>query len=304
MNNSIGRKIYNLRKQKGITQNELAQYLFVAPQTISKWESGNGSPDISLIPKIANLFEVSLDYLFDMTDAQRVKDMVLKYSVLKDDHSFDAASSVIESMLCDSEYDEIEKADFYALKSHLYLQRARDSINKALDSANTALEIASDSKKTPLIMQAILLRLMSGDYENVRAETKNAFANEPNSETLYIYLEVLLILNCYDEIILIIESDDNAKRIMSDKSASIPVWIQYFQASTHTRDLKKAKELYDKLSSLVPQDELLNMSVVMVRLYSDHNDPELNNMKSIALSLLDKIEINEYIKKEIAAQIN
>ena len=60
---TIGEKIAMLRKEQHITQTELAEYLFLVPQTISKWEVGNGTPEISLLPKIATFFGVSIDEL-------------------------------------------------------------------------------------------------------------------------------------------------------------------------------------------------------------------------------------------------
>ena len=63
---SIGEKIALLRKEKNITQTELAEYLCLAPQTVSRWEVGNGAPEISLLPKIAAFFGVSIDDLFGL----------------------------------------------------------------------------------------------------------------------------------------------------------------------------------------------------------------------------------------------
>ena len=62
---AIGTKIRNLRRQKNISQEVLAQYLGVSFQAVSKWESGATMPDITLIPAIASFFEVSIDELFD-----------------------------------------------------------------------------------------------------------------------------------------------------------------------------------------------------------------------------------------------
>lgn len=62
---TIGSKIKNLRRQKNISQEVLAQYLGVSFQAVSKWESGATMPDIILIPAIAFFFEVSIDELFD-----------------------------------------------------------------------------------------------------------------------------------------------------------------------------------------------------------------------------------------------
>lgn len=52
------------RKKQGLTQEELAQRLGVTNQSVSKWESAQCCPDISLIPKIADIFDVSIDELF------------------------------------------------------------------------------------------------------------------------------------------------------------------------------------------------------------------------------------------------
>ena len=52
------------RKKQGLTQEDLAQRLGVTNQSVSKWESAQCCPDISLIPKLADIFDVSIDELF------------------------------------------------------------------------------------------------------------------------------------------------------------------------------------------------------------------------------------------------
>lgn len=64
MTMKMGEKIKNLRKRKGISQENLAQMLGVSFQAVSKWETGATMPDISLIPSIAAFFDVSTDELF------------------------------------------------------------------------------------------------------------------------------------------------------------------------------------------------------------------------------------------------
>lgn len=56
-------KLYELRKQKGFSQEELANRLNVSRQTISKWEVGESTPDMEKLVAISDLFEVSLDEL-------------------------------------------------------------------------------------------------------------------------------------------------------------------------------------------------------------------------------------------------
>jgi len=56
-------KLQTLRKQKGLTQEELAQKLFVSRTAISKWESGRGYPNIDSLKQLARFFSVSVDEL-------------------------------------------------------------------------------------------------------------------------------------------------------------------------------------------------------------------------------------------------
>ncbi|MCM1273659.1 MAG: helix-turn-helix domain-containing protein [Clostridium sp.] len=60
---TLGAKIQNLRKQKGLSQEALAELVNVTRQTISKWELGQSNPDLDFIVALSNIFNVSTDYL-------------------------------------------------------------------------------------------------------------------------------------------------------------------------------------------------------------------------------------------------
>lgn len=62
-NIQTGKLIAELRKQQGLTQQQLADKLNLSNKTISKWESGSGSPDISNLPILADVLGVSVDEL-------------------------------------------------------------------------------------------------------------------------------------------------------------------------------------------------------------------------------------------------
>ena len=59
----------NLKKYriiKGLTQEDVADFLGITPQSVSKWERGESCPDITLLPALANIFETSIDLLLGM----------------------------------------------------------------------------------------------------------------------------------------------------------------------------------------------------------------------------------------------
>lgn len=74
---NIKEQIAFLRKQKCLTQEELAKALGVTNQAVSKWESGQNYPDIQLLPDMAKLFEVSVDELLGCNSGKGLGDICL-----------------------------------------------------------------------------------------------------------------------------------------------------------------------------------------------------------------------------------
>ena len=60
MEQTIGKRISQMRKEKGLTQEELAMKLGISAQAVSKWENDIACPDIGLLPQLAKLFDVSV----------------------------------------------------------------------------------------------------------------------------------------------------------------------------------------------------------------------------------------------------
>lgn len=63
---NIGKQLKCLRREKEITQEQLAGFLGVSPQAVSKWEREEGYPDITLLPTIATFFDTTIDELMGM----------------------------------------------------------------------------------------------------------------------------------------------------------------------------------------------------------------------------------------------
>ncbi|MGL4820454.1 MAG: helix-turn-helix domain-containing protein, partial [Bacilli bacterium] len=67
---TFGEKLFQLRKEKHLSQEALAEKLGTTRQAVSKWENNQGFPETEKLLLIGNLFEVSIDYLLKQEEAQ------------------------------------------------------------------------------------------------------------------------------------------------------------------------------------------------------------------------------------------
>ncbi len=91
----INEQIAFLRRQKGLTQEELAKALGVTNQAVSKWESAQCCPDIQLLPDLAKLLDASIDELLGYRATEGLGDICLKlkeyFSALPEKKAFEDA---------------------------------------------------------------------------------------------------------------------------------------------------------------------------------------------------------------------
>lgn len=79
---SLGSQIARFRKEKSMTQEALANALGVTNQAVSKWELDQSCPDIQLLPKLADLFGISLDRLFERQEKALTQPQVIRVANL------------------------------------------------------------------------------------------------------------------------------------------------------------------------------------------------------------------------------
>ena len=70
---TLGNRIAYYRKRMGVTQDALAQQLEVTNQAVSKWESDQCCPDIQLLPRLADIFGITIDELFGYSKDRQEK---------------------------------------------------------------------------------------------------------------------------------------------------------------------------------------------------------------------------------------
>lgn len=69
---NLSRRIFELRKAQGLSQEQLAEKLGVSRQSVSKWESGDSIPEIERLLQMSKVFDVTTDYLLKEGDADGV----------------------------------------------------------------------------------------------------------------------------------------------------------------------------------------------------------------------------------------
>ena len=84
MNVTLGKRIADLRREKGFKQDELAEKLGISPQAVSKWENDQTCPDISLLPSLAKILGVSIDELLSGKKEEAPEVKILPESERKD----------------------------------------------------------------------------------------------------------------------------------------------------------------------------------------------------------------------------
>lgn len=139
----LGENIKKLRLERNITQETLAEFLGVTFQSVSRWERGEGYPDITLLPSIASFFDVTVDSLLGTDEAKR-EDKMRKYLELYDNIRLKEANSV---------FAEFKKAvkefpgDFRILIRYMELLETEKGYPLDPDYEKTSKELMSDYEK-------------------------------------------------------------------------------------------------------------------------------------------------------------
>lgn len=96
----LGNNIKELRKQKGLRQEQLAEAMGVSTASVSKWETNQSYPELTLLAELADFFEVSIDTLIGHNlNADRMEALVAQMEKAADDHEEEVAAGLCEKIL-------------------------------------------------------------------------------------------------------------------------------------------------------------------------------------------------------------
>lgn len=144
---NLGNKIRELRRSRGLTQEQLANALGLSPQAVSKWESEASYPDMTLIPVLANFFDVSLDALFDfdITKKQQKIDEIMNEAGRYFWNDFDKAEEIFKRGIEEYPSSDKLKAELLSLyECHMRTYGRTELAERAIAMAGELIGQSSD----------------------------------------------------------------------------------------------------------------------------------------------------------------
>lgn len=141
---TIGGKIKELRKSKGMSQTQVAQALGVTSQAVSKWETDSTLPEMTLLPDIAALFGIQIDDLFEYSKEkqyEKIGEMIGSARSMTNEEFIRAESFLLRELQADPDSYQAN-----SMLGDLYLFEAECLNKKALRYSKAALELKPNSK--------------------------------------------------------------------------------------------------------------------------------------------------------------
>lgn len=312
---TIGEKISLLRKEKNITQTELAEYLFLAPQTVSRWEVGNGAPEITLLPKIATFFGVSIDELFGLTSLERIEDLVAKYSVLRDDRSFQEAMECVDSQLQtldavlkngtgDPAALEQDRDQLEAEKIHLWIQQGREAFQRAYTIADCFVQKTEGNPEHPWYLRMRLQRdqlcYNIGRGRETLEERKKDFEEHPDEISLLRYISVLDHRQEYEAILSAGEPDTAGKILFPPSEKNLSLWLQLIHAAAEMGKADFIERYLPPVLDVCDKRDELEFLLCLLNIYEGE---KLAEVKRRLHSLLPEAALNPYFEEKLKKRI-
>ena len=174
-------KIKELRTERKMTQAEVARFLSVSSQTVSKWERGLVQPDLSVLPKLAILFRCSIDSLFDMElswGEEHRKEFFERCLRLRKSEEYEAEWSewIKEIKLNPDTYEYYVGIMELALTAHFF---ETDRIKTLLSFAEHADKHCTDDAKRNEIFRDMIMICAGSDDPAIREKAKYYYQKLP-----------------------------------------------------------------------------------------------------------------------------
>lgn len=146
---TIAENLRKMRRDRNLTQEELAGYLGISFQAVSKWERDEGYPDISMLPVIANFFGITVDALIGndvTTQEERIRVYCEQYEELNRNGAMEAATAVAQQAYRDYPY-HWDVIDIYCLSlTKGYSEHPGEKLAELRSVCQMIMEKCTDAK--------------------------------------------------------------------------------------------------------------------------------------------------------------
>lgn len=269
--NQIGKKLLSLRKEKKMTQKEVADFVGVSVAAVSKWEKLQSSPDIITLPKLAALYGISVDELVEykaQMDEKQIKELCIQLSYEMTEKSFNSAYNKIKNFIkrfyhC---YPLVLSFSLLVFRYHYVLEdpeQQKEVLEQAIKWCN---HIAKDCNNSIIINNAVSLsnriEFSLGQHKKI---TKNLMTLENQKELMYFEEQILI------RSFLMLEDYESADYYISELiSKSVSCILDCFTLSIHSSilDEEKCQLFFLQAEKLIKKHELKkNNPYLVMQLY-------------------------------------
>lgn len=165
LNLKIGEKIKEKRRDRDLTQEELATMLGVTKAAVSKWENAESFPDITMLPQIAHLFHITMDELFDYKLEYKPAKIVNQYKF----------------GFCLNDIEDISILDYGTIKECSVVKNSGLVGDETVERWEVRVQFVSTEKDFPYLLQKCLKPNTLVDGVSVRLADGKIFDDDkPN----------------------------------------------------------------------------------------------------------------------------
>ena len=171
MSKNFSDNFKSMRKQRGLTQEQIAETLGVSCQAVSKWETNSSYPDISLLPIIADYFGVSVDYLIGHDTSKQVEEIntvcVQVGDLFDQGRAWEAISILREMLIKHPGNEKLMYNLAWALSGTC--KDSKENYQEAILLYHKILEISTDTEMRTKVSRDLIYRYYTlGDIEKAK----------------------------------------------------------------------------------------------------------------------------------------
>ncbi len=311
----LGENIVRLRKERGLTQEQLAKLLNVTVGAVSKWENGNNRPDIELLPILADVLQVSIDALLGYEKAYKnLEENITRMKELLLEEKYDAVTEI--GMNClrrypnDFRLNKLIADACYSQYFSMGMEQAEEKKENALYFYERCIELYDAKKNTDITEETLNIQIATlcmwdkegaeralriidtyndaGKYDNLRASCLLQMGRNEEARKIVVHHAVANQIFCFN--------DFTTLAGMAEKEQDYESAVRFLEAEVRTFEVFMKEEasyadrafagqayiiagLYEKMNQKEKQNEWLKKAGQHAAKYNSSPSMEIASMR-------------------------